>query len=180
MDRLNRNRYALSVCVTATLLSGCGTSQVSSPSAPAAGTNSGMIRIVPASGGGFAGGYSGTGTWTCHRKGGSFTASGKGTVSFLGRSNESVRLTSHTHLGGCANWQGLATLKSLRNPRNYINIQVLPTGDLGYLCQFGASYQVTGGGGKFAHATGGGRWTCTLNGYGTHHYSDRWAGKLKF
>jgi len=77
---------------------------------------------------------------------------------------------------GCG-WHGTATLTSKLNPSNTITANIQPfrgAAPCGNLVFFG----VTGGTGKFAHASGNGnvRFNCSSDGT----YTDRWSGTLKY
>jgi hypothetical protein len=181
VKRLNRSRYALSVCAVAILLAGCGGS-FNTPSTVTAAMPE-TARTSPASGGAFSGGYSGSFSFTiCHglKSKGVFRFSGTGLVSFLGPSRESGRLHSHQYARpyDCTPWSGSVTLTSSKDPSNSISMSLkerIPTPNP---CQ-PYPYKVTSGTGKFANATGSGTVELICRGMrGT--YSDQWSGTISF
>lgn len=136
----------------------------------------------PASGGDFSGGYTGTYRGHCAGGGGNFIVTGKGEVSFLGRSREYGQLTGrsfrHKDIWICIDWHGHFTLTSIKNPKTYIEIKVPLPGGVGYPpCAKALSYTVNGGGGEFAKATGSGSLQCSGP---ESAYTDQWSGTLNY
>lgn len=189
MKSFNLSRCALGVCVAVTLLGGCG--QTNSTLTQ---SNGGMPSIArgplrpelaqsPAGGGAFSGGYSGSSSRTqCESHGptgqsGLFIFSGKGKVSFLGRSKESgnlYRLWIGEHYGCAPFWEGAVSLTSSKYPTNTISMHLV--NESTNPCQ-PYSFTVTGGTGKFANANGSGTVTFTC---GINTYADQWSGTLSF
>jgi|ERR1700729_663374 len=171
MRNLGFVRYALSICVSATLLAGCGGS-FNAPSSAAAAV-SGAVRVIPAKGGAFSGAYSGTLTSksSCSQSSkGVLTFGGTGKSSFFGKSHERGRVVSYSSLLCLA--QGHFTLKSSKNTNDSVHFYVEEQASRSF------SYAVTGGTGRFANAKGNGKWSYTTgSGY---TYSDTWTGTLTF
>jgi len=135
--------------------------------------------VIGESGGSLTGAYSGTET------GGNicallntFTFSGRGAATFLRRSTESGSMTWNT--GFSCNLRGSATITSIRNPANSVTVflrgSVQPCDP-----RHPVSYTVSGGTGRFAHASGSGsvQFACPNNA-GGGNYTDQWSGTLTF
>lgn len=115
MKSLRASRYALSVCVAAILLAGCGRS-LSAPRAANAVT-AGAVRMPSAQGGAFGANYSGT-VKIANLHGNhhyTFTFDGTGVASFLGPSRETGTLTESCTLG--CRGRGILTLRSSKHPK---------------------------------------------------------------
>jgi len=108
---------------------------------------------------------------------GTFSFGGTGYGNFIGSSSETGSLTRPFRNGQCRfTFKGPATLKSTLHTRNAITSSLSETG---YgPCVIPPTYAVTGGTGKFAHASGSGKvvFTCHLDGT----YTDQWSGTLSF
>jgi hypothetical protein len=166
--------YAPIACAAVAILAGCGSQMLTARTPPTAIAR--PARIGPARGGVFNARYSGSyQSHYCDKQhgGASFYFSGNGGASFLGRSAESGHMHGPYHrFSGCWPWTGTAVLASSRNPKNFINMS------LGYESPCGVvGYEVSGGGGKFANATGSGTVTFRCSG---DTYSDQWSGTISF
>jgi hypothetical protein len=170
MNSLNLSRCALSVCVAAIVLAGCGGSQTPTASSPLTATNAGTVRIGPALGGAFAARYSrylrGRCLWDqlCWFR---LQWARQGVVS---RPEQGVWLTA-VYLRRTVQGSGYANEHPQTGQYHYVQLSGGPP----YPCQSPLSWTVTGGTGKFVHATGSG--TVTFKCVGAT-YSDKWSGTL--
>ncbi len=166
MRSLTLGRYALSVCVTATLFAGCGGSQIAGFSSAQQFANSAEPKSAASrlSGGAFSASYSGKdGGHACGTGCHVTIFRGSGTAKFLRSSYErvSIKIVDGT-------FTGRAILKSLRSKTDSITATVSPNSN---------GYTVTGGTGRFTHATGSGT---ISRAYYPKSYTDTWTGTLYF
>lgn len=183
MKSLHIGHYALSFCAMAALLAGCGGSQEPIGASGVNAMNPGPLRIEPLGGSAFSGGYSGSFSFTtCHglKSKAVFRFSGTGLASFLGPSREHGILRSHQYFRpyDCTPWKGKVILTSSKDPSNAISMSLTERGPTPNPCQ-SYPYNVTGGTGKFANATGSGTVALTCHGF-RGQYSDQWSGTLNF
>ena len=140
----------------------------------------GPTRITLKHGGRFTAAYSGT-----YSKSGDCSATamfiykGHGGAKFLHSSSERITLIWYC---GSQDVTGSATLTSIQVPDDRITASVSST-DFKYPCYgFSMSFTVTGGTGRFRHASGSG--AIALNRPSSkcisYAYSDKWRGTLKF
>jgi hypothetical protein len=174
---LLRLRQSLAV-VAVIVLTACNAVQNVSPNV-GAGSNSrlGATRITFNHGGRFRAAYSGTysqdgdcsGTRT-------FTYKGNGNARFLHSSSEQFNLVWYCGMGDAT---GLATLTNVQVPRDTITASLSATNWKGPCYGITMSFTVTGGTGRFRHASGSG--TIRLSSQCTSYsYSDKWRGTLNF
>lgn len=185
MGRLNPNHSALSICVAAVLLSGCGGPLGARSAADA--LIPGAVGAVAAHGGVFSANYSGTVKIAVvnndhHYK---FTFDGTGVASFLGPSRETGTLYENCTLG--CDGKGVLTLRSSKHQKAAIFMNVEWSGPVTYagMCLPNAQYTVNRGKRRFYGATGDGvvTFTCSggsFGGSGSYTYSDQWSGTLDF
>ncbi len=180
MNGFNPSRCALSICVAATLISGCGGSQSSIAPTSLTEMNDRATRGAPSAGGAFSGAYSGHYTLVCRLSLSQFSFSGTGSASFIHASSEQGKLRERN--GGCQNqpWSGTATLASFRHPANTISVSLSVNRIDGRApCStFPCNFSVTGGTGKFKNAAGSG--TLTITELGSNTYSDTWSGTVTY
>ena len=112
----------------------------------------------------------------------SFGGSGKAT--FIGRSSESGTMAAGG--GACVTWRGSASLVSRFHPANTLTVSLTfndndhnPCNDPRHHQRTPASWAVSGGTGKFAHATGSGTVTLICD-FSNHTYTDTWTGAIHF
>lgn len=175
--RLQRSFTVVAVVV----LAACGGAQNVSPNV-GAGSNArlGLTGISIDRGGklkaAYSGSYSKSGDCSATAM---FTYKGNGTARFLHASDEEIRLT---WLCGSEEVTGSATLTSSQVPKDSVTATVSSTDFRSPCYDFTLSYAVTGGTGKFRHASGSG--TIAFHGLSTdcsaYSYSDKWRGTLKF
>lgn len=180
MKNLFRLQRAFAV-VAVMVLAACGASQNVSPNV-GAGSNArlGPSGIRVDRGGRLKGAYSGS-----YSKSGDcsatamFTYKGNGTARFLHSSGEEIKLTWFC---GSQDVTGSATLTSSQAPKDSVTASVSSTDFKSPCYDFTLSFAVTGGTGKFRHASGSG--TIVLHRLSTdcfsYSYSDKWRGTLKF
>jgi hypothetical protein len=140
-----------------------------------------LQSAAPAAGGSFSASYSGTYSlsFICGQNPqGYFKVSGTGSASFLHRSTEAGSMYVKDR---CGYWLGTGTLTSSHNPRNTITVwlrSVAIGSESPCYNPRGVQFSVTGGTGKFAHATGSGtvRFVCNNNGT----YTDHWTGTVMY
>lgn len=180
MKSLLRLRRFLGV-VAVIVLAACDAAQSVAPNVDA-GSNSrlGPTRVISNHGGRFRAAYSGS-----YSKSGDCSATamfaykGTGNARFLHSSSEQIKLT---WVCGTPDVTGSATLTSDRGSRDSITANVSST-DFKSPC-YGSrlSFTVTGGTGRFRHASGSG--TIALHRPSSeclsYSYSDKWRGTLKF
>lgn len=163
------SRDALSLWGAAILLAGCGGSQVTGLSPSQQFVNS---ATSPLSGGAFSASYSGQYSvhdcgFGCNR----WEFRGSGPAKFLGHSRERMRwffiLDARRRANG-------ATLTSYHSKTDGIKVTINLTNQCA-----SNSYVVTGGTGRFAHATGSGTISTTCN-VSEMTYSDSWTGTLYY
>lgn len=165
MKTLNFSRWTLSACV-ALLLAGCGEGQVASPGTiqQFSGSAGSTPTASQLSGGAFSASYSGSdGGHSCGSGCRVEVLRGSGTATFLHRSSEKVRIKM---VDGASTAK--AILKSLRSKTDSITAALSPNSN---------AYTVTGGTGRFAHATGSGT---ISRAYYPKSYTDTWTGTLYF
>ena len=180
VERLRRSRLSFAV-VAMVALAACDATQTVSPKV-AAGSKSGFGptgKVFDHSdkfGAAYSGTYNKSGDCSATAM---FTYDGSGHARFVRFSNEQIKLTWFC---GSEDVTGSATLTSARAPRDSITASLSSKDFKGACYGFTLSFTVTGGTGRFRHASGGG--TIVLNvpsarcvGY---YYSDRWRGTLKF
>lgn len=133
---------------------------------------------LPALGGSFSASFSGGFTASACQmlsSPGRFRFKGFGFATFIRKAIESGKMTENDNT--CLDsWFGSALIISKFNRANTVTVS-LTTGRYGP-CTQGADWTVTGGTGKFAHATGSGTVFFTCNSNGT--YTDGWSGALHF
>lgn len=113
-------------------------------------------------------------------KGGSFRFAGSGFGTFIHQDTEYGSMTSGTYPYDCS-WKGTATLVSVAHPRNSIAVELggAYNTDPCHTSRFHlVRFTVSGGTGRFVHATGSGTVTFTCNSNGT--YTDQWSGTVTF
>ena len=173
------------VVLATALLASCGSGSPSllAHSSGVSGTPQAQ-SMLPSRGGAFRAAYAGTytlGTCSAVHHNGSFQFSGTGSASFLYKSSEMGTMYSYYIPTGCGGWGGSAVLTNTRHPRDSITVSLHGRGSqYAYPCTGGqnlCSFSVTGGAGRFAHATGSGTVKMTYNN-GT--YTDAWSGTLQF
>ena len=175
------SRLSIAVCFIFLLVGCCGTQTTSVVS----GTPLGSVD-PNASGGQFSPAYAGSYSFTkClgTQQPGSFSFQGTGSGQFIFKSSETGSMQA-VDQGGQCKWTGKATLANTLRPKNSITFRLTGARILGtYLPPCGSnskapSYTVTGGTGKFAHASGSGivKFTCKSDGT----YTDQWVGMLQF
>ncbi len=185
MNNLSLSRCALTVCATAALLAGCSQANSTLPQSNPSTPSTRSRKLTPTTaqptggGGAFSGGYSGTAKFrpcVYQKYTGQFKFTGAGAVSFLGQSEESGNLVLSGRRGSCEGWSGHVVLRSSKHPRVRIKMQV---GGRAYpgRCPTTLSYTVTGGTGRFDHATGSGTVAFMCSGSA---YSDQWSGTITF
>ena len=177
--------YSFAAVLSTALLASCG-GQSSAPQLPASpGTLNQLSKpaaISPAHGGAFSANASGGYTLVCRMESfGDFSFSGNGKASFLHGMQESGKMSNGFDCNG--KWSGAATLIAERNRNNTVSVNLVGSCRVHCLspCQSAVTFTVTGGTGRFAHATGSGtvQFTCT-NPYGNGTYTDAWSGTLNF
>lgn len=176
MKSLNPSPRALSVCATALLLASCGGGQVAGLSSTQQFANSTESKLAASrlSGGTFKASYSGHYLRYSDHEGVLYEFRGSGAASFLHRSHERFRWAFVLGLSGKTSSYTI-TLKSSKSPTDRIKVTVgQPPAPCG-----SNSYVVTGGHGRFAHATGSGtiNITCKSSDY---TYTDAWTGTLYY
>lgn len=114
---------------------------------------------------------------------GNFAFSGSGSGTFIHRNNEGGTMIGDANTG-CP-WSGNVKLINALHPRNTISMSlILGKPPLGHNdpCNPGGfqhiMFTVTGGTGRFAHATGSGVLEFACNSNGT--YTDQWSGTITF
>ncbi len=163
------------------VLAACYAAQSVSPNV-GAGSNSRFrpVRIVVNHGGrltaAYSGAYSKSGDCSATA---TYTYRGIGNAKFLHSSNEQIKVIWYC---GSRNVTGSATLTNSRDPGNSITASVSST-DFKSPCDgFTMAFAVTGGTGRFRHASGSG--TIALNTLSSncvsYAYNDKWRGTLKF
>ncbi|MBV9720194.1 MAG: hypothetical protein JOZ77_12815 [Candidatus Eremiobacteraeota bacterium] len=139
----------------------------------------GASHIISNHGGKFSAAYTGT-----YSKSGDCSAEaffdyeGNGNAKFLHSSSEQLSLTWYCF---SPNVIGSATLTSVRHPGDSITAKVSSTDFKSPCYGFTMSFMVTGGTGRFQHASGSG--TMVVKRLGRkciYSYSDKWSGTLKF
>ena len=176
-------RCTLSICAAIAMLGGCNNAAtVPTPGSDVATGGAADLHRHKneerMGGGAFNGGYSGTAkSRSCvfHGYDGQFKFTGAGAVSFLGQSEESGNLRWNGPRATCSGWAGHVVLRSSKYPRVRIKMQV--SGRAYSSCPTTLSYTVTGGTGRFYHATGSGTVAFTCSGSA---YSDQWSGTISF
>jgi hypothetical protein len=167
------------------LLAGCSETNSTLPRSNAGTSSTRLGKLTPTlaqspgGGGAFSGGYSGTANFrpcVYQQYTGQFKFTGAGAVSFLGQSEESGNLVLSGRRGSCQGWFGHVVLRSLKHPRVRIKMQVGGRAHPGP-CPSTLSYTVTGGTGRFYHATGSGTVAFMCSGSA---YSDQWSGTISF
>jgi hypothetical protein len=183
MKNLILSRCALSVCVTAAALSGCGGSQLQTGAQglPSMGLQQ-MPKVRHADGGAFSADYKGVESGSDCTQGRLMPNfgfnpymdfnDGEGHASFLHASVENGWVFEEERPSGCFPAYGLFSITSVENPHDMIKLDVL------FLLDGTATYDVISGTGRFAKATGSGTWAFTLT--GTDSYEDKWTGTLSF
>lgn len=178
----NLFRLQQSVAMVAVIaLAACDAAQNVSPNV-GAGSNArlGLTGISFDHGGKLKAAYSGT-----YNKSGDcsdtamFTYTGNGSATFLKASDEEIKLTWFC---GTQKATGSATLTSSQVPKDSVTASVSSTDFKSPCYDFTLSFAVTGGTGKFRHASGSG--TILVHRPSTdcssYSYSDKWKGTLKF
>ena len=137
-------------------------------------------RTIRTSGGTFSASYSGNfADSSCSRAhNGTFSFAGEGVGDFIGSSSETGSLKNRFRNGTCRfHWKGPATLTSAQNPRDTITFSLSETGYTP--CVIPPTFVVTGGTGKFVHATGSGKVVlqCRIS---PNTYSDTWSGTITY
>jgi hypothetical protein len=175
-----RLRQAIAV-VGIIVLAACDAAQNVSPNVDA-GSNARLrpTRVAFNHGGRFTAAYSGSYSKTgdCSATA-MFTYKGNGNARFLHSSSEEIKLT---WICGSRNATGSATLTSSQVPGDSITSSVSSTDFMSPCYDFTLSFAVTGGTGRFRHASGSGtivfhRLSSDCSSY---PYSDKWRGTLKF
>jgi hypothetical protein len=100
--------------------------------------------------------------------------SGTGKVSFLRRSTETVYLTEFCDSN--PSFSGNAILTSSKDPKDQINMNLQGKSSWQDACGHRFSYEVAGGSGRFADATGSGH--VTFQCFAQSSYTDRWSGMI--
>ena len=178
MKSLLRLPQSLAV-VAVIVLAACNGARNVSPNV-GAGSNSRLrpTRIVFNHGGRFRAAYSGT-----YSKSGdcsdtaTFTYKGNGNARFLHSSSEETKFTWFCGSRGAT---GSATLTSTQVPRDSVTASVSSTNFDGPCDGFTMSFKVTGGTGRFRHASGSGTIVFTPSSECSYSYSDKWRGRLKY
>jgi hypothetical protein len=124
-------------------------------------------------GGAFSASYSGA--YLLHGRPSSFTVtfSGNGKASFLGASAESGKELIECPSPSRCTGSGSATLVSHFRPADSVMATLSCTETCGVW-----KWSLSGGTGKFAHATGSGKWTIRPHRPGG--YTDQWTGTLNY
>jgi hypothetical protein len=178
---LLRLRQALAVAAVITLAA-CNAAQNVSLNV-GAGSNPlsfGPSRITFNHGGRFTAAYSGA-----YNKSGdcsataTFTYNGSGKARFLHSSNDQSKLIWYC---GSQRATGSAQLTSIHDPRDSITASVRSADFKGPCYGFTMTFTVTGGTGRFRHASGSGAIVVNTlsSGCVSYSYSDKWKGTLKF
>lgn len=168
------------------LLSGCGGKEEISSTSLLVPLGDGSTISRNASwtdaGGQFTAAYTGTSSYhSCinEDKQGYDKFSGTGSATFVHASVESVEsLKAVTHEEGFFNCPVVSftgSLKSKQHPGNAIFVSITNRSDP--LCATD-EFSITGGSGKFAHATGSGSVTFVCS--GSYSYTDQWSGSISF
>lgn len=166
---------ALSICVAATMLGGCGEphTYVGPPSL--------QQNASRASGGTFTAKYRGTWSKTvCTSKQfGQIGFDGSGHARFLGLSNEHGVLITRDNGRACVPFLGSASLQSTQDPSNELSVNL----SQGTGCQEPTfCYQVVSGTGKFENTAGSGTVVgLPLGALGRGgRYRDKWSGTITY
>jgi len=136
-------------------------------------------NTMGASGGTFSASYAGRFSISaCSSGSGTFTFEGAGSGNFIGSSSETGSMTDKSRTGSCRLlWKGPAKLTSAMHPLDTIRLSLAERNFTP--CTIRPAFTVTGGTGKFAHATGSGKVVFTCDAM-RHTYSDQWAGTISF
>jgi hypothetical protein len=171
------SRCALNVCA-ALLLAGCAGGQVVGPSSMKQLANPAAPKSAASqlSGGAFSASYSGHySVHTCVPCPARWRFRGSGNAKFLRPSDERMNWTFvlgflHSEPANSAK------LTSLHSKMDSIKVTI----SVRHECNGSNRYKVTGGTGRFAHATGSGTITTTCKGLPRGAYSDQWSGTLYY
>jgi hypothetical protein len=187
MIHRNLGRSTLGACAAALLLAGCGQMSKALPQSNAGTPSARLVQLMastqsPSGGGAFSGSYSGTKKFTPCVYGmqrGAFDFKGAGMAAFLGASGEAGHLLFTGRRGSCQGWSGRVVLTASKRLRNRIEVRLYGSG-FSSPCGQQLSYTVTGGTGRFYHATGSGAVTFQCDRYRSGQYSDQWSGTINF
>jgi hypothetical protein len=176
-------RFSVTLRMFATValfcLVGCGNPPIflQRPLEPSAAKQPESAFSIPQNGGKFSASYAGNAR-CCRRHVLRFSGSGKAT--FLLASTEQGKINGSCSQDSCT-WTGSATLTSQHIPSDSVAMSLSfkwpPDPCIGNPV---VDWIVTGGSGKFQHATGSGSLTfkCEFNGVGP--YTDGWTGTLNY
>jgi len=105
-----------------------------------------------------------------------YAGSGKASIKFLRSSNEKIVFTWFC---GSSNFSGSATLTGVRHPGDTVTASVSSNDYMSPCYGFTMSYMVTGGTGRFRHASGSGTIVVNVTTDCTYYpYRDKWEGTL--
>lgn len=174
-----RLRQSVAV-VSVIVLAACAAQNVSPNVGLASNSHVRTTRIISNHGRKFAAAYSGSYSKTgdCSATA-MFTYKGDGKARFLRSSNEQIKLTWFC---GSTDIAGSATLTSNRDSRDSVSASVSSTNFKSPCYDATMSFTVTGGTGRFRHASGGGSLVVhplSSNCF-SYSYSDKWRGAIKF
>lgn len=172
MERIAPSCRVLGFSITAAILVGCGVLPLSSSKGQ-------LEKASPKSGGSFTASYSGAYSNNDCRssKRSRFEFHGNGTASFLGSGTEQGKIRLVLFHGFCQGVSGTSTFANTSGD----SVTAAFTTHYSPACgsDVPVDYRVTGGTGKFAHATGSGQVTFTCFGP-RHDYVDSSKGTLYF
>jgi hypothetical protein len=165
---------ALSICVAAMMLGGCGGPHTYF------GPSSLQQDASRASGGTFTAKYKGTyyiQTKCTYKQFGRLGFDGNGHARFLGLSNEYGGLITRYNGRACVPFVGSDYLTSTQYPSDEISVNLSE----GRGCQLPTfCFRVVSGTGKFANAAGSGTVWLPLNVFGGGRYHDKWNGTITY
>ena len=169
--------YSLSFCVAGTLIAGCGALQAQNWSVSPPLQSSAKLNHEPferAAGGSFTANYAGRASQRCRKVYQYYfvcttSLTGKGNGTFIHRSRFSGFITSG-HRGSSFHCSAEFNFVSIKRPVESFDAKNVSG------C-FSRSYKVTGGHGKFAHASGNETATISVKG---STFTSSWTGTLNF
>ena len=168
--------YSLSFCVAGTLIAGCGAPQAQNWNVPPPLQSSAKLshESFERAAGGFTASYAGSASERCRKVFQYYfvcttSLTGRGGGTFIHRSTFSGYITS-AHRGSSFHCSAQFSFVSIKHPVDSFHAKDASG------C-FSRSYKVTGGHGKFAHASGNGTATISIKG---STFTSSWTGALNF